>query len=289
VTELLTLPDGRALEFRVSGAPDGTPLVFHHGTPGCSVQLPRLADACQARGLRLVSYSRAGYGRSDRNPGRRVVDVAGDVAAVLDHLGAGRCLTAGWSGGGPHALASAAALPERVGGALCIAGVAPYGVDGLDFLAGMGEQNIEEFGWAVDGESALREPIERDAAELAGADLDGVISGMQTLLPEADLAVLRDYFGQHMVDLTRGAFTVSADGWIDDDLAFTTPWGFELAELSVPCFLWQGSTDLMVPFAHGQWLAEHVPGATAHLIDGPGHLSVWNHLDAMLDELVATL
>jgi pimeloyl-ACP methyl ester carboxylesterase len=86
----------------------------------------------------------------------------------------------------------------------------------------------------------------------------------------------------------REAVRVSVDGWLDDDLAFTRPWGFGLAEITVPTMIWQGSADLMVPFAHGQWLAAQLPGASVHLEEGEGHLSVGiGALDQMLDELVS--
>src|SRR5438045_2674476 len=143
---LIDLPDGRRLDVIVSGPEGGVPLLYHHGTPGSVTPLRSFQRAAHDRGLRLVTYSRAGYGTSDRLRDRRIVDVAADMSAVLDNLGADRCLVAGWSGGGPHSLADGARMADRVAGVLSIAGVAPYGAPGLDFLAGMGGQNIEEFG-----------------------------------------------------------------------------------------------------------------------------------------------
>lgn len=238
----------------------------------------------------MVTFSRAGYGDSARQPGRRVVDVAADVAAVLSHLGAQRCLVAGWSGGGPHALATGARLPEQVAGILCMAGVAPYNSEGLNFLEGMGQQNIDEFGLALKGEEALRPSHDADAVELGNADAAGLIEGMATLLPDVDRAVLTAEFGQDMVASFAEALRTGVDGWVDDDLAFCEPWGFALDEITVPTFVWQGSEDLMVPFAHGQWLAAHVPGATPHLQQGEGHLSITvGAINQMLDELLTTL
>lgn len=287
---IVSLPDGRDLDVDVSGPDDGIPLVFHHGTPGSKRVSHRLRRAAHERGLRVVCASRAGYGGSSRRPGRRIVDVAEDVAAVLDALGAERCVVAGESGGGPHTLATAARLPDRVAGALVIAGVAPYEADGLDFLAGMGEQNIEEFGLALQGEAAVRPFLERDAAELRGADGPGLVAVLHTLVPEVDRAVLTDEYGQDLADQITEGLRTGVDGWLDDDLAFTQPWGFELSDIAVPVFLWQGSADLMVPFAHGQWLAERVPGVVAHLLDGQGHLSIAaGSIDRLLDELITTL
>ncbi|MDP9093256.1 MAG: alpha/beta hydrolase [Actinomycetota bacterium] len=283
----MTLRDGRALEVEVSGPSDGAPLLFHHGTPGCAEQVHAMQRATWARGLRLVSYSRPGYRLSTRQPGRAVVDVAADMREVLDSLGVERCFVAGWSGGGPHALATGARLGERVLGVLAIASVAPYAADGLDWMAGMGEQNVEEFGLARTGESALRPYLEAERESLKDVDAAGVITGLSTLLPDVDRAALTDEFGADMAANLRGG-VASVDGWVDDDIAFAKPWGFELDELSVPTFLWQGSEDLMVPFAHGKWLSEHLAGARVHLEQGEGHLSVAvGALDRMLDELVA--
>ena len=286
----IDLPDGRVLDITVSGPADGVPFVFHHGTPGSVVPFRDMTRAVVQRGLRLVTYSRAGYGASSRRPGRTVADVADDVAAILDHLGADRCLTAGWSGGGPHSLATGARLGDRVAGVLVIAGLAPYSADGLDFLAGMGEQNLEEFGLAVRGEAELRSYLDAEAIELQHADVAAIVRGMVSLLPPVDVAVITDEYGEDLVANFAESLRTAVDGWLDDDLAFLEPWGFEISDLAVPTFVWQGSADLMVPFTHGQWLADHIPGVTAHLEAGEGHLSLGvGALDRMLDELVGTL
>jgi pimeloyl-ACP methyl ester carboxylesterase len=281
---------GRQLDLRESGPAGGVPLVFHHGTPGSGVPVQAMARAASARGLRLVTFSRAGYGGSTRNPGRSVADVVPDVEAILDHLGAERCLVAGWSGGGPHALATGARLRDRVAGVLCMAGVAPWDADGLDFLAGMGEQNVDEFGVAADGEGPLRAYLDAAAVGLRDPSPADVIRSMSSLLPAIDVATLTDEFGDDCAAGFAEALRTGVDGWLDDDLAFTRDWGFGLDEIAVPSFIWQGSEDLMVPFAHGRWLAAHVPDAVVHLEEGQGHLSIaLGALDRMLDELVGTL
>lgn len=288
-TSTLALPDGRDLEIAWSGPADGPVLLFHHGTPGARSQATHLRRAAHARGLRLVTYSRAGYGGSARRPGRSVSDIGADAAAMLDHVGVDRCLTGGWSGGGPHALATAAALPDRVDGVLLIAGVAPHDAVGLDFLAGMGEDNLVEFGAARQGEGPLRAFLESMAPELRAADAEGLVRSLASLLPEVDRAVLTDDYGRDLAASFRDALRVGVDGWVDDDLAFVRPWGLDVGSLERPAFLWQGSADLMVPYAHGEWLADHIAGVTAHLLPGEGHLSVGlGHLDAMLDELLRT-
>lgn len=286
----IQLPDGRDLDIEVTGPSEGPVLVFHHGTPGAVTQMRSLQRAAHARGLRLVTFSRPGYGSSSRQAGRRIADVATDVATVLDHLQVERCLVSGWSGGGPHALATGALLPDRVTGVLSIASVVPDGQPDIELTDGMGEQNVEEFSLARQGEAVLRPYLEREGAELAEADVAGLVAGLSTLLPESDRAVMTDEVGEDMVASFREALRTGVDGWLDDDLAFTAPWGFDLSALTVPVFVWQGSADLMVPFEHGKWLAAHVPGVTAHLEEGEGHLSIGvGSADRMLDELVETL
>jgi pimeloyl-ACP methyl ester carboxylesterase len=287
VTALVPLADGRVVELEVTG-PDDPVLLFHHGTPGASAQLRGMAEEVHARGHRLVTWSRAGYGASTRRPGRSVADEVDDVRAVLDHLGADECVVAGWSGGGPHALACGALAADRVRGVLCIAGVAPYDAEGLSFLEGMGEENHEEFGAALEGEAALRGYLE--AARPALLEITGaqIYDQMSTLLPPVDQASLTGELGDFLALEFRQAVSVGVDGWLDDDLAFTRSWGFELSAISVPTFLWQGSDDLMVPFSHGRWLAAHVPEVVAHLEAHEGHLSIAvAGLGRMLDELLS--
>ncbi len=284
----ITLADGRELDIHDAGG-DGEPLVFHHGTPGSVVPMPHLSEAAARYGLRMVTYSRAGYGASTRHAGRSVADVVTDMEQVLDHLGVDRCVTGGWSGGGPHALAMAALLPGRTAGCLVIAGVAPFGEDGPDFLAGMGEQNVEEFGAALEGESALRPYLDGELPGLQQTDGAGIVEAMATLLPDVDRALLTEDFGDALAAHMHEGLRTGVDGWLDDDLAFTRPWGFDLGSITVPTSLWQGSEDLMVPFAHGVWLADHIAGVTPHLLDGEGHLSVGvGALDEMFADLAAT-
>ncbi|MFI5066705.1 MAG: alpha/beta fold hydrolase, partial [Streptosporangiales bacterium] len=271
---------------RVSGPASGLPLVFHHGTPGAATPVRAIERAAHARGLRLVTTSRPGYGDSSRQPGRSVMDVADDTAAVLAALGAERCLIAGWSGGGPHALACGARLGAAAA-VLVIAGVAPYGAAGLDWMSGMGEENVTEFSAALKGEDELRAYLLPEGEQLSNITAADIVSSLDTLLPDVDRAVLTGEFGEDMAASFREAVRAGVDGWLDDDLAFASPWGFSLDEISVPVMIWQGSADLMVPFAHGQWLASQLPGASVHLEEGEGHLSVGlGALDRMLDELV---
>jgi pimeloyl-ACP methyl ester carboxylesterase len=289
-SELVPLADGRTLEVLITGSDAALPLVAHGGTPGGPVPYPQLAEAAAAAGLRTLQPGRPGYGRSTPHPGRTVGDAAADVAQVLDHLGLQQFVTIGASGGGPHALACAALLPDRCLAAATLAGVAPWDAEGLDFLADMGEENVEEFGLAVEGRDALTPWIAEQVAGMGEVTRASMIAMFGSLLPPADLAVLDGELADVLVSGLQKAFEVGLDGWVDDDLAFTQPWGFDLAAITVPVTVWQGAEDKMVPFGHGQWLAAHVGSATARLYDEHGHLSLAvAHLPAILRELVEGL
>jgi pimeloyl-ACP methyl ester carboxylesterase len=270
----LGLSDGRSLALEVSGPDGAIPLVVHHGTPGERSQYPPFAEAAAAQGLRYVSYSRPGYGGSSRQPGRAVADCAADTAAILAHLGADRCYTAGASGGGPHALACAALLADRVLACATVAGIGPFGAGGLDFLEGMGRENHAEFGAALTGPAALQAYLEREAASLAEITGEQVAVAFGDLVSAVDVAALTGDFADFVAASFRQALANGIWGWLDDDLAFTRPWGFDLASINVPVVVWQGGQDRMVPFAHGQWLAAHLPSARAMLIPAEGHLSI---------------
>jgi pimeloyl-ACP methyl ester carboxylesterase len=281
--------EGRELEVLVSGPADGLPVVFHTGTPSGPVPYAPTTRAAADNGLRLVTYGRPGYGRSTPQPGRSVADVVADTVAVLDYLGATEFVTMGHSGGGPHALACAALLPDRCVAAASVAGVAPWDADGLDVMAGMGPENIEEFSLSMNGADALTQFLEPLGEELRTIAPDEVVKAFGGLVSEVDRLVLTGAVAAYYADGFHKALENGIGGWRDDDLAFVRPWGFDLTDITVPVSIWQGAQDLMVPFAHGRWLAAHVPGATVHLFDEHGHLSLTeNHVPAILADLAGT-
>jgi pimeloyl-ACP methyl ester carboxylesterase len=270
----LSLADGRILEYLVAGPADGTPLVFHHGTPFAAVLFDPIVEAAARHGLRLVAYSRPGYAGSSPRPGRTVASAAEDTAELLAALGAERFLTVGWSGGGPHALACAALLPERCVAAATIAGVAPYRAEGLDWLDGMGAENIEEFAAAAAGEESLTAFLSAAAKGLAQVQGEHIAAALGDLISDVDRRALTDDFADYSAAAFRKAVSAGIAGWREDDLAFMADWGFDLAAVKTPVAIWQGAEDRMVPFAHGRWLASHVAGATEELRPEEGHLSL---------------
>jgi pimeloyl-ACP methyl ester carboxylesterase len=264
---------GRRIEIERSG-PDGADcaVIFHTGTPSAGILFEPMVEAGAARGMRHVAYSRPGYAGSARRPGRTVADCAADVAAIADQLGIGRFYTVGWSGGGPHALACAALLGDRVIAAATLASVAPRDAEGLDWIAGMGEENVQEFGAADSGQ--LIGFLDHMAAQYTHVSPAQIHEALGDLVSPVDVAALTGEFAQYMSDAVRLAVGRGIWGWLDDDLAILHDWGFSLDGIQRPVTIWQGGQDRMVPFDHGRWLADHVAGAKAQLMPDEGHLSL---------------
>ena len=278
----------RQLEVLLGGAPDGRPLVFHAGTPSPPVPWPSLDRAAEERGLLVVSPARPGYSGSTRNPGRSVADVVSDTTVLLDAIEADGFLTLGHSGGGPHALACAALLPDRCRAAVSLAGVVPYDAPGFDWQSGMGEENVAEFCAALQGESVLRPYLVEELKNFAHITGDQVAEALGGLITEVDRTALTGELAEVMAASLRLAAADGLEGWLDDNLAFVAPWGFDISSISVPVAVWHGRQDKMVPFSHGEWLVEHIPSAEARLRDDEGHLSlVANRLGDILDGLVS--
>lgn len=279
--------DGRSLEVAVAGPEHGQTLIFHTGTPAAGAQHPLALKIADARGIRLVTYSRPGYGTSARQAGRTVADCVQDVTAIADHLRVDRFYTLGLSGGGPHALACAALMPDRVIAAATIGSVAPYDAEGLDYLAGMGEENIEEFGALKAGQAELQRHLERDLQAFAHMTAADVLRAFGDLVSEPDRAVLTGEFAEYLAGNSRDALAHGMWGWFDDDLAFVNRWGFDPVALNRPVTIWHGHQDRFVPLAHGEWLASHIPGARAQLRPEHGHLSLWTAgFGEVIDDLV---
>ena len=272
--QLLRLPDGRDLEYEMQGPSTGPVVLFHHGMPGSAVPMDTVLGAMTARGFRVITYSRAGYGASSPAPGRTVADTAADCAFLLAHLGVTRYLVVGWSAGGPHALASAAVAPQNVEGVLVVASFAPFDAEGLDYAEGMGAQNVAQFGTVGQGEPAMRELVGQMASAVRGNASSDVATEMASLLPPVDLAVLTAEYGADNAANMDHGLSGGDEGWFADLAALTSPWGFELGDIAVPVELWHGTADQMVPVTHGQWLAAHLPTARTHLEPEQGHLSI---------------
>lgn len=270
----LSLPDGRTLAYAEWGDPSGAPIIALHGTPGSRLNRPPDNDKLAATSARVITYDRPGYGDSDRHRGRIVVDCVADVAALADELGLGQFAVTGGSGGGPHCLAVAAGLPNRVVRAACVVGVAPYDVLGEAWLTGMDPQNVREFGWALEGERRLEVELAREAGEmLARLTKDPATLLVNFDIPEEDKALLaRPDIAKVMTEAITECFRNGIWGWGDDDVAFTKPWGFDPATITVPTAVWWGTKDVLVPPRHGEWIAKIVPKSIVRIDDAGGHM-----------------
>ena len=267
----VTLADGRSLEVADTGevGQGGGVLVFHNGSPHTGALLDPLVAIAAARGVRVVTYARPSYGASTPSPGRTVADAAGDIEAIVDALGIGRFLAFGASGGGPHALACAALLPDRVSGVATFASPAPD-APGIDWLAGM---------HSPDALIAAREGRDARARFAETDEFD------EAIFTPADWAALNGTWGAVGRDAGAAAGT-GPDGLIDDDVAFATPWGLDLETIRCPAILAQGVDDRVIPRQHGEWLARHVPGAELWLREGAGHVSIMDAIPEALDRLL---
>jgi pimeloyl-ACP methyl ester carboxylesterase len=286
VTTFIRLADGRRLAVSVSGHPAGSPVVYLHGTPGSRVgPFPR-AQVLYALGVRLISFDRPGYGESDRLQSRRVADVVPDVRAIVDHLGVDQFAVLGRSGGGPHALACAALLPERVTRAGVLVSIAPPAADGLDWFAGMSESNIREFTTAASGPESIAAYLVPAAADIK-ADPMSHVSTLGPEMPEADRrvmadAVIRALLAKNFAEALRD----SAAGWIDDDVAFSAPWGFNLSDIKVPVLLWHGENDVFSPPAHARWLARKIDTAELLVLPDKAHFGALEAVPDVLSWLI---
>lgn len=292
VDQTATTADGRTLAFCEWGDPAGFPVFSLHGTPGSRLGRHPDESVYERAGVRAITYDRPGYGRSTRHPGRRVADAAADVATIADALGITRFAVTGGSGGAPHSLACGALLAGRVTRCASVVGPAPYGGGGLppeEWFDGMVEGNVKEFGWALEGEPRLRAELERERDEILASlasDSENAL-GEDYKLSDEDAAQMRRPEIRAMLALsTREGIERSLDGFVDDDLAFTEPWGFDLREMTVPTAVWYGPHDTLVPAAHGRWLGRTIPGAEVVAMNG-GHMAVYDQMADLLAWLTA--
>jgi pimeloyl-ACP methyl ester carboxylesterase len=275
--------DGRALKYAEHGDPSGKPVILMHGTPGSRVGPVPRASRLYPLGVRVVTYDRPGYGESDRFPDRIVAHAADDVADLADALGMDRFAVLGRSGGGPHVLACAALLPDRIVRAAALASVAPYTLMGRDaWLAGMSPGNLAEYAAAEAGPEKLSAQL----GELGGQLHDDPEEHLPFDLAEltrADRAVMADFGIREILQANYAeALRFGPYGWVDDDVSFVRSWGFDPARIDVPVKLWHGAQDVHSPVAHTEWLGKRIPGALTVIQCGAGHF-------ATIEELLRTL
>ena len=246
-TSQLTRADGAVLRYCLYGPADGFPVVFHSGSPSSRWKWPTLIEPMRQSNLRLLAYDRPGYGGSTRRPGRTVADAVHDVRALADAHGWDRFAVFGGSGGGPHALACAALLADRVTRCAVLSGVKPA-----------------DPGTPPQDEPELRSRLAEVSAEIMGR----IDDGGPELPTEPGRPALND---PDAMARLRATFIDGMHGWVDDSLAFARPWGFELATITVPVGIWRGITDTTISTEHADYLLAHIATAQGHVHSG-GHL-----------------
>jgi pimeloyl-ACP methyl ester carboxylesterase len=258
--------DGRTLAVEDAGDRSGPPVLVHVGSPSSRHLYGRTVTGATARGLRLISYDRPGYGESTPQPGRTIADCAADVRAICAALGIERLVTWGLSGGGPHVLACAALLPDLVVAAASLCSPAPYDAQGLDWLAGMSPGAEEDVRLMFGDRDVARAAFTEEREQLLASSPAELAREWKKTSPDADLAFLTDEAAS-----VQQALSAGIEGFYGDNWAQLIPWGFDVAEISVPVLLLHGRRDESVPVGHGQWLADRIPGVEARFYDHEGH------------------
>jgi pimeloyl-ACP methyl ester carboxylesterase len=278
---------GRLVTFSRYGRVDGQKVLFHYGTPGTRHLGPMMWKVVERHHVDLLVLDRPGYGTSTRWPARRIANVVEDAALVADSCGWNNFAVWGGSGGGPHALACAALLADRVDRCASVVGPAPFEAEGLSWFEGMSPGNVEEFTFAQKGEKAYRPLVERLANEAVDAVRQGGLPIPEEYeLPPADVAALRERLAEPgFLERTIAANLHGVEGWTDDCIAMTRSWGFDPAQITVPVSVWYGPDDVLCPAAHAEWLLAHIPGAERRVLPA-GHLLGDDELDSIYQWLL---
>lgn len=282
MTRMVGMPDGRDVAVECWGAPNGMPIFLLHGTPGSRYGPRPRASILYRLGVRLISYDRPGYGGSDPDPGRTVADAADDIEAIAKDFDLDSFGVVGRSGGGPHALACAALLPDRVQSAAVLVSLAPSDAKNLNWYEGMAESNVDEYCVADADPAAVRARLDKQAAQVRG-NPEIMFDSMGKNLTDRDRRVVDDVaIRRQLTDTYAEAVKHGAAGWADDVLALRQPWGFELSKIEVPVLLWHGADDVFSPVTHTAWLAKKIPGAVMKVQPGAAHFEAVEVLPQVL-------
>jgi len=282
----LRFPDGRRLSYAVYGTPGGRPMFYFHGWPSSRLEARLHEATALQKGVCLIAMDRPGFGLSDFQPRRTILDWPQDVLAVANVLGIQRFAIIGVSGGGPHALACASLIPERLTTVALIGSIGP--LDEPHTTAGMMPQNRQLFSLARRAPWLLRLFMEWHARQMR-RDFAHFIPRVTKDMSAADHAVfashpqMRSQMREAFVEACRsGARGASWEAWL-----FAQPWGFRLMDISKEILLLQGEDDRNVPVSMGRALAAALPHCQATFYPGEGHLSLFLHLAELFDQITA--
>lgn len=247
--------------------------------------LPR-AQVLYKMGVQVISFDRPGYGHSERLFSRTVADVVPDVVAIADSIGLERFAVIGRSGGAPHALACAAQLPDRVTRAAALVSLAPWGAAGLDWFNGMAGSNVDAFATAASEPELLITRLVENAAKIK-ENPASQFADLSAEMPEPDRRMMADVgIRRLLAENSQEALRYGPDGWIDDVLAFCSPWGIDVSDIKVPVLLWAGEEDVYSPVTHTRWLGDHIPDALVQIPPESAHFDALNVLTYVMAWLI---
>ncbi len=285
-TRTISVGDGRELCLELAGDPQGKPILVHNGTPNSRHLFGQWIADADSKGIRLMSYDRPGYGGSTAFPGHDVASGAQDVRAIAEALGYDRLGIWGISGGGPYAVGCAALLPDLAVAVGAVASLAPYGVEGFDYFAGMGELNAEDIKLYFTDPEEARRTLREDWKGAVTATAEQFAEVLKTVLSDVDAQALTGDVAEWLAITSRDGLAPGDQGWWDDGVAHQTDWGFDVRDIQVPVKVWHGHQDRFVPVQHGQWLAASIPGAQADISDHDGHLTLIGRIGEVHDWLL---
>jgi pimeloyl-ACP methyl ester carboxylesterase len=281
----MKLQDGRVLAYAEYGDLRGKPVFFFHGTPGARFFRP--SDEITARlGVRLITTDRPGYGESAFQPGRRILDWPGDIAQLADALGIVKFAVCGHSGGGPHTLACAYALPERVSTAVTVSGAgpvdAPGATEGLTPINWFGFKFGQYIPWPL-GRALTSQMFHERCMDPAKA-MDRETGHRQRA---DDELIARPEIREACLTSELEAFRPGIEGFAWDVRLITRPWGFPLEDIRVPVNLWHGTTDNVTTVAMARYMAGKIPGSRITICENEAHLLLFPHWEEILTVLTS--
>lgn len=286
----ITLSDGRKLSYCDNGIDSNSALLFHHGTPGNAQIWETFFDAATEKGVRAISYTKAGYPGSDRASHNRVSDSKGDYLELLNQLGVTEFVSLGWSGGGPYALNST--FEDGCKGAELIAAVAPYSEMGANFLVGTDEsETIELLDKKVSSKEASLEIALEDMKSFESL---WTVEKWQSLFEVRknykEFADIYSKFTALVVPSLLNAVFTDPIGFATDDHLILSDWGFKTSEVTKPVSIWNGDQDTGVPVGHAHWQHSQIKGSTVHILEDQGHVTIMvEAMEPILDSAIAKL
>jgi len=279
------LPDGRRIGYAEYGAPNGLPAIALHGTPGCRYMFALTDSAARARGLRIIAPERPGYGLSDIHHFDTLAETAHDVEAIADALGLDRFALIGVSGGGPHAVAAAGLLKQRV---LRMALIAPVGP-----IAGSAHIRMSHFHHFIFTNLA-------PSPHAAGAFFFGLRTMidwtpavayhllMQRVTQTDNELLHRSEVRENLQATIREGLRPGVEGPLQDLRLYCGSWGLPLGEIDAPTLVWQGSADTIVPPDAAYHLAGALPNCRLEVLEGAGHYWIFGGMERVLDAVRAS-